>query len=263
MNVVRPYWFEAPGQILAGLGGHRDSGARMEGLPPWPLSDGEIHFLYWFIQGSIMIPETRHALRRAWGFCERHAWAALAVELCFRPRFLHGPALLYDDLLQRCLAVLSGNAPFRLQRVTRGLRSRGPCLMCTLDLHRAGRGGAQAGIIERGRQTVPLRQFAAELKAHWDATVCSMCSGGGTDVLCRRHLIAQRRLAAATIDTHRQMVLDIHTGIVRLARSYVWGNRNTDRPQDRAALVSAVGFLGGWHPLLLLLADARGVGSRA
>jgi hypothetical protein len=43
----------------------------------WQLSEGEIHFHYWFIQGSIMIPETRCRLRRAWGLCERHAWGSI------------------------------------------------------------------------------------------------------------------------------------------------------------------------------------------
>ena len=41
------------------------------------LSVGEIHYLYWYIQGSIMFPEIRRDLRKAWGFCERHAWGPL------------------------------------------------------------------------------------------------------------------------------------------------------------------------------------------
>lgn len=32
-----------------------------------PLSDGEVHFLWDFIQGGIMDPSTRRALRRSWG----------------------------------------------------------------------------------------------------------------------------------------------------------------------------------------------------
>ena len=63
------------------------------------LSGGEIHYLYWHIQGSIMVPEIRHALRRARGFCERRAWAALHVETAFRSNFMHGPAILYEDIL--------------------------------------------------------------------------------------------------------------------------------------------------------------------
>jgi len=48
-------------------------------LVSWPLSDGAVHFFYWFIQGSIMFPDTRDALRGSWGFCERHAWACLSA----------------------------------------------------------------------------------------------------------------------------------------------------------------------------------------
>jgi hypothetical protein len=55
----------------------------LQTVPFWPLTDGEIHYLYWFIQGGIMNVDTRWALRRAWGFCARHAWAALAVEMAF------------------------------------------------------------------------------------------------------------------------------------------------------------------------------------
>jgi hypothetical protein len=37
------------------------------------LAASKVHFLLWhFIQGSIMIPETRIALHRACGMCERH-----------------------------------------------------------------------------------------------------------------------------------------------------------------------------------------------
>ena len=52
------------------------------------LSDGEIHYLYWFIQGSIMVPNIRRRLRRAWGFCERHAWGYILVEAAFWQRRL-------------------------------------------------------------------------------------------------------------------------------------------------------------------------------
>lgn len=41
------------------------------------LSGGEIHYLWWFIQGSIMNPDTRYKLRDSWGLCERHAWGAI------------------------------------------------------------------------------------------------------------------------------------------------------------------------------------------
>jgi hypothetical protein len=48
------------------------------------ITNSEINFVWSFIQGSIMIPETRNALLRAFGFCDRHAWVHLSVEMSFR-----------------------------------------------------------------------------------------------------------------------------------------------------------------------------------
>lgn len=43
------------------------------------LSPGEIHFLWWFIQGNIMNPSPQVRLRKNWGVCERRAWGWMAV----------------------------------------------------------------------------------------------------------------------------------------------------------------------------------------
>src|SRR5512135_231296 len=62
------------------------------------LSKGEVHFLRSFIQGSIMLTETRRRLLLAWGMCPRHSLAALSVEAvsenCDRPRFADTPRAL-------------------------------------------------------------------------------------------------------------------------------------------------------------------------
>jgi hypothetical protein len=89
------------------------------------LPGGEIHYLYWCIQGSIMIPETRHALRRAWGFCERHAWAALLVETAFRSNFMYGPAILYEDILGLAIPALDLHGPAKNLRLRINLQERG------------------------------------------------------------------------------------------------------------------------------------------
>jgi hypothetical protein len=226
----------------------------LDALPPWPLSDGEIHFLYWFIQGSIMISETRQSLRRGWGFCERHAWAALAVELSFRPKFLHSSALLYQDLLQRVLAVCSGGGPLQAQRLARRLKSQGHCRMCELKSYRAGRGGATQFTVERGRQTEPLCRFVLDHKDFWESSVCGLCRGNASPVRCRRHLIAHPgALDADAVDAHVALLADTRDRLKALAHSYTWGHHGTDRPRDRAALVIAVGFMAGWRPLLALL----------
>ena len=52
----------------------------------WAPTDGEINFLWSFIQGSIVTPETWNALLRSYGFCERHAWIHIGIEMSFRDR---------------------------------------------------------------------------------------------------------------------------------------------------------------------------------
>jgi hypothetical protein len=78
------------------------------------LSDGEIHYLYWFIQGSIMVPNIRQRLRRAWGFCERHAWGYILVEAAFYRGFMHGASILYEDLLFLALSAFNIKGPLTL-----------------------------------------------------------------------------------------------------------------------------------------------------
>ena len=94
-------------------------------MPELQLSDGEIHYLYWFIQGSIMVPDIRHELRRAWGFCERHAWSYILVEAAFYRGYMHGAALLYEDLLTPAVSNLRVRGPLRNRRLARSLGSPG------------------------------------------------------------------------------------------------------------------------------------------
>ena len=99
-------------------------------LVEFQLSPGEIHFLWWFIQGSIMYPSTRDRLRRAWGLCERHAWGFMSVDASFRGGYLHGPAGLYEDLMGRAFTAMDVNALMSPGRMLRKLREKEPCIMC-------------------------------------------------------------------------------------------------------------------------------------
>jgi hypothetical protein len=131
--------------------------------------------------------------------------------------------------------------------------------MCELNTYRAGRGGASQFVIERGRHIAPLCRFAVDHQDYWPETVCGLCRGdnslaGNSQIRCRRHLIEHPgALKEESIDLHVAMLVDLLDRLKALARSYTWGNHGTDRPQDRAALVSAMGFMGGWRPLLALL----------
>lgn len=226
----------------------------LEDVPFWPLTDGEVHTFYWFIQGSIMNIETRHSLWHSWGFCERHAWAAIAVEIAFRPTLMLCPCILYEDLLQRCIARFSKHGPLKTIRVAYRLLPRGPCMTCEMDAYHNGPGAAPSSLIERGRATDHLRAFALAYREHWEDTVCGTCRGDGSWVRCRRHLIEE--IAAgipSRLTDHRIMLERIHRRLVIFGRSFVWGHHGIDQPEDRASLISAVGWFGGWRPLLELL----------
>jgi len=64
----------------------RGHGWTPAGVEGWRLSDGEVHYLWWYIQGSIMEPHVRWRLRHAWGMCGRHAWGALLAEVPLQAR---------------------------------------------------------------------------------------------------------------------------------------------------------------------------------
>lgn len=224
-------------------------------LASWPLSDGAVHFFYWFIQGSIMYPDTRDALRLSWGFCERHAWACLSVEMAFRDRFLLGPAILYEELLERAVRHLAVRGPFRRQRLLRALLAKIPCMACGLDIENAGRGAFRQNLLDRGRDIEPLRSFALETQEHWQNAICGACSGDGSTLRCRPHLI-QDLAANVGVDqtAHCQNVQSALIGLTSLYRSLLWGYTGLVTAELQASIFVAVGWMSGWRPLLALTA---------
>jgi hypothetical protein len=108
----------------------RSAAARAGTLIHAPLSIGEVGFLHAFIQGSIMDVEVRWRLRHGWGLCPRHSAAWLSLEAAFRPHYLHGPAILYADLMERASAAFAQSHPMRETRVRHRLCARGPCHLC-------------------------------------------------------------------------------------------------------------------------------------
>ena len=227
-------------------------------LVSWPLSDGAVHFFYWFIQGSIMFPDTRDALRGSWGFCERHAWACLSVEMAFRDRFLLGPAILYEELLERAVRHLAIRGLLRRRRLLRALLAKRPCMACELDIEKAGRGAFSQNLLDRGRDTDPLRSFALETKNHWRKAVCGACSGDGSSLRCRPHLV-QDLAAKVAIDqtAHCRNVQSALTDLTSFYRSLLWGYTGAVTAEQRASIFVAVGWMSGWRPLLALTAGRR------
>lgn len=229
----------------------------------WPLSSGEVHYLYWFIQGSIMNVGTRWALRRGWGLCERHAWGALAVEMSFRPGYLLDPAILYEDLLDCCLAGIPTHGPFKALRFARRLRPKGPCMMCDMSIYRAGVGVSKADLIERGRRTDELLGLALQHQDYWQHAVCGLCGGGNAEMPCRRHLIERRMpISSDCFERLHRLLRTTERRVSKLGRSYIWENRGSEAPQDRAALLTAIGWMSGWRPLLALINEAKGASAR-
>ena len=220
----------------------------------WDLSDGEIHFLWWFIQGSIMNPETRRRLRQAWGFCQRHACGFVAVECAFRQGWLHGSALLYEDLLGRARDVLNGPVLVK-PLIAYRLRERRSCMLCELGVGPQSVGYASADILARGRDVSTLQAFARETRGDWEARVCDRCLGHASGTRwCRPHLVAAIRQGdPIDLDAERASVQTDFVHLQRYARSFRWEHRGTETIADRAALIAAIGWCSGWTEWLRLV----------
>ncbi len=221
------------------------------------MTDGEINFLWSFIQGSIMIPETWNALLRGCGFCERHAWIHISVEMSFRDQYLLGPTILYGELIEKSLRAINARQRIGSHSLMRQLRAAGPCFLCALNVKNASAGACPQARLDRGRDGSRLRNFAGKLEPIWRSSLCPDCSGEESDKTaanrCRRHLLAAMK-ARTPIDIIGQtkMLQDLSGRVARYQRSFSAGGAKAS-DQDRAALISAIGWCSGWRPLLARL----------
>jgi len=220
------------------------------------ISDGEINFLWAFIQGSIMTPETRSVLLRGFGFCERHAWIHLSVEMAFRQRHFLGPVILYRALIDKAVQAVQPQR-FASRHRIRQLRASGPCLLCALNVSRAGAGASSQARLQRGRDSTKLCAFATNLAPLWCPKVCTLCAGTAekADALsqCRPHLLAAAKMKKPIdLSQQRGMLQELSEHLARYERSFVAGAAEP-RDYDRAALIAAIGWCCGWRPLIALL----------
>jgi hypothetical protein len=223
------------------------------------ITDGEVNFLWSFIQGSVMIPETWEALMRGFGLCERHAWVHLSVEMAFRKRHFLGPVILYRALIDK--AAQAVHAPQGARLIVRQLRAGGPCRLCELNIRHAAAGACPRARLDRGRDNDGLRAFATGLERFWRPTVCGLCTDGTSTGngfgRCRRHLIEDLK-AKETVDLtwHQKALQALSERLACYEKSFVAG---AEKPRDehRAALISAVGWCSGWRPLLKLVDGRR------
>jgi hypothetical protein len=236
--------------------GKSDAAAR-RGLA---LTDGEINFLWSFIQGSIMIPETWNALLAAHGFCERHAWAHISVEMSFRERHFLGPIILYRALIERAVQALRAHHA-STALAARVLRGAGPCFLCALNIDAAAAGASPRERLARGRDSSKLLTFAVESWPFWRNIACAVCAADPGAITkpcrCRRHFLMDfKEGRPVDLSWQRETLQRLSEELVRYEKSSV---ASADEPsdRDRAALISGVGWSSGWRPLLALLNDIR------
>jgi hypothetical protein len=225
---------------------------------PLELSPGEIHFIWWFIQGSIMSPSTRERLRKAWGMCERHAWGWMQVEAAFRSGYMHGPAILYEDVMERASAACEMHGPMQHGRLRWRLREKGSCLMCEEGYGPKSRGFVSSRVVRQGRDFSALQSLARRTQPFWKNAVCGICSGKNSQARCRRHLIEHPlRGPIHDMSSAWDLVPQISRHLVRYARSFQFEFRGAHTLDDEAALISAVGWCSGWKPLLSIVDGPR------
>jgi len=213
-----------------------------------PLSEGEIHYLWHFMQGSIMAPDVRRRLRLAWGMCQRHAWGWLTMECSARESWLHGPAILYEDLMGRAQTISAKTrGPTALRH---GLSSKGPCPMCDMGYGPQSSGYPNRHALKQGRSLVKLQSFAAETKAYWRQYVCGLCLGQEDQgTLCRPHLVdalSRGRIANVDVAAQRHLVEYLAEQLADYARSFRWEWHDTETTENKAALIAAIGWCSGW-----------------
>jgi hypothetical protein len=213
------------------------------------ITDGEINFLWSFIQGSVINPETWRSLLRGYGLCQRHAWVHLHVEVAFRGRYLLGPTILYAALLEKALSALCVRTPL----LHRGLLTGETCLFCSLKIADLSRGACPQSRLFTARDTRPLQQFALDLKEFWSEYVCGICKHDNGETRCRRHLTADLRAGRPVNTTQQQDLLRVlHGRIIRFQESFTVGKPKAS-DQECASVIAAIGWCSGWRPLLALL----------
>lgn len=226
---------------------------------PFSLSDGEVDFLWWFIQGSIMDADVRARLNAHWGMCPRHALGFFIVEAAFRPHLIHGSTILYNSLMRKAEELVARHGLLKIAPdglIRHYLRESGPCHMCSLGYGPASRGNAPVDRLAQGHNLANALLFATQNRKGWVRHVCGKCSGGSSPVLCRLHLIdAMEHNAGLDFSAHIAAIRDIAAHLSRFDRSFRWDSRDTDTDEDRGALLAAIGWCGGWQEILRAVPD--------
>ena len=213
---------------------------------PLSITDGEVNFIDGFMHDGSIGAESGLQLMRYWGYCERHAWVSLAVEMSALHGFCSRSASLYTDILQQGSAALAGN---NRRVVTKQLREGGSCMICTANPR--WRGLLSRAELAEAKDTLPLRDFAQGCAPFWRQDCCPRCITGVTGGhMCRRHMSeALSEGASLDLANERKYLMNMLARLENYAWSFSWGFRGLDGPEDRAALISAIGWCSGWVSL--------------
>ena len=126
--------------------------------------------------------------------------------------------------------------------------------MCNMKYDSHSRGIMQAERARIGRDLRALRDLAVKTAPHWEKALCGRCAGTNSPQRCRRHLVEE--LSEGRIEDlspHLSLVNDIERHMRIYTRSFCHEYQGTDTDEDRAALISAVGWCSGWTTLLSIV----------
>lgn len=153
--------------------------------------------------------------------------------------------------MERANQAMALGGPLAGPRIGRRLRSVAACHMCELGYGPESKSFIPRTRVEQGRDLSPLRAFLLESRPHWIATVCGRCSGNGSPVRCRPHLLEDlREDPQLALDAHHSLINTVHQRVQRYSASFRWELQGSDTAEDRSGLVSAAGWCGGWKLLL-------------
>jgi hypothetical protein len=217
-------------------------------MRPLVITAGEVNFMLGFLHDGSIGADAWHRLMGAWGYCERHAWSSLVIEMAVLKGFVSRSAFLYFDLLQ--YAVEAGAETRRARgKLARRLGESNRWMICEINPRR--RGWLSDAEIDEARDQTRLRRFATELAPLWRQSRCPRCLGLATSGrFCRRHLKeAIETSLPVDIDEELRYLSSLVLRVETYAKSFMWEHRGSDGPEDRAALLSAIGWCSGWSPL--------------
>lgn len=167
---------------------------------------------------------------------------------------LRGVEARDQDLMERAVAAFRLRGPWDTRRAARALRDRGRCLWCSLGYTRHSPGVAEENLLRAGRDPHALRELAGRTRAYWSRAVCGRCVELAASARCRRHFREEVSAGLiADVGPHRALVEDVLDHLAVYSRSFVWEHHGIESDEDRAALITAAGWCGGWRGLLVVL----------